>query len=325
MRAPALFGLVAISLQAQSLPPVSDVDYGPIFPRIRVAPGQVTPLRISGVRLLEGDGYRSLLAPPGSPLPKALGGASVMVSRGYFGEAVPQRLFEAAPLFSIEQWSTLCEARPYPDSCLRSIITVQMPFDLPPEPSPTFPLAPQPSLLKVKTGLNETAALRLTVDARRPHIAKSCDKPGGRRDVCDSQLVTSRDGRLLRTRTNLSSGIDLSPGDVAVVYAYGLGRTDPDVTAGFEVTGIVPVRGSLPVRLEWLASNGGVVESREVDPLYAGLTPGTVGLYQINVMIPEIPQGVEQCSSVLRANLRISIPAPATGLEEAVEICIRQN
>lgn len=318
-----MFGLAVISAGAQLLPPVSDIVYGPVLSSIRVAPGQVTPLRIGGVRLLEGDGYQFLLATSGSPLPTSLGAVSVLVSRGYFGEAAPVRNFEPVPIFAIEQWATLCESRNYPDACLSAIITVQMPFDLPPEPSSTFPLAPQPSLLKVKTGTKETAPMRLTVDARRPHIAKSCDKPGGRRDVCDSQLVTSLDGRLLRTRNNPTSGVDLSPGDLAVIYAYGLGRTNPDVTAGLEVIGIVPVRGPLPIRLEWLASNGGVVELREVDPLYAGLTPGTVGLYQINLMIPEIPQGVEQCDSLIRANLRITIAAPALGLADAVEICVR--
>ena len=323
MRTAIAFGLAVIGALAQPVPPVSDIAYGPVPSRIRVAPGQVTPLRIGGVRLLEGDGYQFLLAPPGSPLPPSLGPVSVLVSRGYFGEVAPARTFEPVPIFAIEQWSTLCESQNYTDSCLSAIITVQMPFDLPPEPSSTFPLAPQPSLLKVKTGPKETAPMRLTVDARRPHIAKSCDKPGGRRDVCDSQLVTSTDGRLLRTRNNPSSGIDLAPGDVAVIYAYGLGRTNPDVTAGLEVIGIVPVRSPLPVRLEWLASNGGVVELREVDPLYAGLTPGTVGLYQINLMIPETPQGVEPCGSLVRANLRITIPAAALGPAEAVEICVK--
>jgi uncharacterized protein (TIGR03437 family) len=70
-------------------------------------------------------------------------------------------------------------------------------------------------------------------------------------------------------------------GDVVVIYLTGLGRTTPNPTIG-EIPGYAGVMlalSSLKVTL-----NG-----KAVDPVlikYAGLTPGSCGLYQINLYMP---------------------------------------
>ncbi len=73
------------------------------------------------------------------------------------------------------------------------------------------------------------------------------------------------------------------PGKILVLFALGLGPTDPAVPAGrIPATG-APITS--PVRVFF-----GEIEATRID--YAGLTPTNAGLYQINVLVPEtVPDG----------------------------------
>jgi uncharacterized protein (TIGR03437 family) len=76
-------------------------------------------------------------------------------------------------------------------------------------------------------------------------------------------------------------------GDYIVIYATGLGSVDPIVPAGSLAPGVAPFSviagNSVSVMI------GGVPAAT---PLYVGLTPGAVGLYQINVQVPPgVPSG----------------------------------
>ena len=105
-------------------------------------------------------------------------------------------------------------------------------------------------------------------------------------------IAVNSDGTLpLPTGTNLGSfrGRPARAGDTLVIYAIGLGPTNPQVASGTAapsgplarvdgVTVVVGARGPF----------GGI----NIDPLFAGLSPGFVGLYQINVTLPQgIPTG----------------------------------
>ncbi len=76
-------------------------------------------------------------------------------------------------------------------------------------------------------------------------------------------------------------------GDYIVVYATGLGSVDPVVPAGT----LAPAAGPLSI----IAGNSVAVTIGGVPaatPSYVGLTPGSVGLYQINVQVPSgVPSG----------------------------------
>lgn len=71
------------------------------------------------------------------------------------------------------------------------------------------------------------------------------------------------------------------PGEIIVIYAAGLGRTAPDATQGQLATEAFPIyyASQLQVLLNGTPCPPGSV-------LYAGLTPGFVGLYQINLVLP---------------------------------------
>ena len=76
------------------------------------------------------------------------------------------------------------------------------------------------------------------------------------------------------------------PGDVLTIYGLGFGQTSPAVTAG---------QAAPTSPLAQMASNTkrvffgalALITGAPQDALYVGLTPGLVGLYQINVVVPE--------------------------------------
>jgi uncharacterized protein (TIGR03437 family) len=71
-------------------------------------------------------------------------------------------------------------------------------------------------------------------------------------------------------------------GDTVVVYATGLGRTSPNLAVG-EIPAYAATMlamASLKVTLNGTAVDPSLVK-------YAGLTPGSAGLYQINLYVPE--------------------------------------
>ncbi len=72
----------------------------------------------------------------------------------------------------------------------------------------------------------------------------------------------------------------VKPGDVVLLYATGLGATNPVWQAGEVPTAVAPTRDTVTVTV------GGTTLAAS-DVLYAGVSPGSIsGLYQINVRIP---------------------------------------
>jgi uncharacterized protein (TIGR03437 family) len=80
-------------------------------------------------------------------------------------------------------------------------------------------------------------------------------------------------------------------GETVIVYAFGLGATTPAVASGVAAPSNPLGVTTAAYRVQFGATGpfGGGVQAT---PLYAGLTPNFVGLYQINVTIPEdAPRG----------------------------------
>ena len=84
-------------------------------------------------------------------------------------------------------------------------------------------------------------------------------------------IVTDRHGQLINP-TN-----PLRPGDVAIIYCAGLGQVQPSVADGAAATGLTHTTNPVAVKLA----------DKPAEVLFAGLTPGFVGLYQVNAVVPE--------------------------------------
>jgi uncharacterized protein (TIGR03437 family) len=80
------------------------------------------------------------------------------------------------------------------------------------------------------------------------------------------------------------------PGDTLIIYAIGLGQTDPGATTGAAATSSPLEVIDPPV---FITFGGAFTPSLAVTPLFTGLAPGYVGEYQINVTLPaDIPTGL---------------------------------
>ncbi len=93
-------------------------------------------------------------------------------------------------------------------------------------------------------------------------------------------IVRADDGQLI-TPTN-----PIHYNDTIVIYATGLGRTAPAVESG---------QPAPPDALSYaIIAPDVTLGGRSLTVLYAGLVPGSVGLYQINAAVPGgVPQGLE--------------------------------
>jgi uncharacterized protein (TIGR03437 family) len=77
----------------------------------------------------------------------------------------------------------------------------------------------------------------------------------------------------------VDAGHPAKPGEFLVIYLVGMGATNPSVDSG----GISPVA---PVTLQPTLT----VDGQTATIIYAGLTPGFAGLYQINFQVPASAQ-----------------------------------
>jgi uncharacterized protein (TIGR03437 family) len=75
----------------------------------------------------------------------------------------------------------------------------------------------------------------------------------------------------------------VSPGGYVVLYATGLGQTDHPVEDGAGPPDGVLCRALADVTVK--------IGGKDAEVLYAGLTPGFVGLAQINLKVPDVPAG----------------------------------
>jgi uncharacterized protein (TIGR03437 family) len=88
-------------------------------------------------------------------------------------------------------------------------------------------------------------------------------------------------------------------GDVLTIYAIGLGPTSPAVATNVAAPGAEPLArlttcpASSPCSAPVVNFGGGIFGAATATPSYAGLSPGSVGLYQVNVAIPAgVPSGL---------------------------------
>jgi uncharacterized protein (TIGR03437 family) len=74
------------------------------------------------------------------------------------------------------------------------------------------------------------------------------------------------------------------PGELVTIYCISLGATNPPVSPGLAATGTAAAV-NVP------AINIGGLPLPASNLLYAGMTPGIAGLYQLNIRLPDLPDG----------------------------------
>jgi uncharacterized protein (TIGR03437 family) len=309
---------------------------------VRVAPGQVIAVFLRNTQTLlplnfNGLGYRYVLA-ESVPLPTSLAGFSARVELESLGAVV---VSVPAPILAVHQLPICANTAPFPPGgipalpeCYVTALTLQVPFSVrPPLPHPAAPSAFK--LVASEGGADSTSVL-LNVKQDNIHIVSLCDRTGvsngygtaGSPTFC-APIATHLDGSLINTESTVK------PAEVIVLYAYGMGLTFPDPPPAGSPTPIPgpQVTSSLRIQFDFRPSAGPSIP--EVNPkdttpspiLFAGLAPGQVGLYQINVKLPDVFPPVVPCGGSVSnfmgnvlSNLTINISGASS--YDGAQICV---
>ena len=256
---------------------------------ISVSPGQITTFFVSGLDI-------DLTRPQNAstlPLPLSLAGISVTMK---------QSQSYAAPILAVQRLA-LCSvgagAGPTtPPECLVGAITLQVPYELSPVPAPNASGTASADVVVSQDGA-ASKAFTVFVTTDNLHVLSTCDSfPSKQSGICRS-VVTHTDGTLL------TADSPALPGETVVVYAYGLGQTSQTpITGQASPTPAATLSSPLYLQFDFTSNarpsppfinRASIIPSPT--PVFAGLTPGQVGLYQINVTIPRTIPGVDKCGS----------------------------
>jgi len=288
------FTVVSLATVSAQTPILMKAGYSAPTP-IPVAPGQVITLYISGTKTVLPPQNQSIRAAT-TPLPATLGGFAVTVRQG--NKTYP------APLLSVAQTPNCTDANQTSPDCITTALTLQIPFEIA-SVSVLIQAAQTPGDLSVNDNGTESGHFPIAVITDNIHVLTLCDLRAGSflPSPCPA-IVTHADG------TMVFSTSPAVPGETLVLYAYGLGPTTPAVKTGESTPILVPdvldpfsapvVSNDFKVQFDFRpnarASIPYLAQGRIPTPDFVGLTPGQVGLYQINVKIPATVPAIPACT-----------------------------
>lgn len=135
---------------------------------------------------------------------------------------------------------------------------------------------PGPATVSVTYNGQTGNTVSTTIAARAPRILKL--------NTANYGIIVNGDGSFPMPAT---PGLNAHParvGDVLVIYAIGLGATNPAVPDG----AASPASPLAATDLPTVTFGGGFASTPvQAQVLFSGLSPGYVGLYQINVIVPQ--------------------------------------
>jgi uncharacterized protein (TIGR03437 family) len=134
----------------------------------------------------------------------------------------------------------------------------------------------KPGQINVRVVLNGIAGPAVPVDL-------AAASPAMYQLDAQTVIATRLDGSLVK------AAAPARPSDLVILYATGLGDTQPPPIDSNIATTAAPLRqmDDFKVLLDGVAVDRGLI-------LYAGLAPGFAGLYQINVRLPDAVGGNPQ-------------------------------
>ena len=208
-------------------------------------------------------------------------------------------------------------------------ITVEIPFDLNAN-------AGSSSVAGVTVSANgaPSALFPLQPMTDNIHVLTTCDTVLGSPTTGTSgcaAMVTHPDGSIV------SASSPAIPGETVVIYAVGLGQTNPLMQTGTATPNPPPIIGNsisnLGVQFDFNPNagpsrpytlGGGPSSFPPKVATFVGLTPGYAGLYQINVPIPSLPSlPPPVCIGNVVSNLTINLGGQTSF--DGAPICVRAN
>ena len=258
---------------------------------IIVAPGQVISFFVQGI----GANLTKRVIAASMPWPTSLAGISAT-----FSQVVTSPL----PILAVQPINGCFDTTQAGCTSRYVAVTVQIPYRIGVVNPSSAALTLNPPGHVV---FSENSSIAASVDVipyvDQVHILRQCDLPmGPDYGFCSPQLpgfqaIAHADGK------RVSYSNPAKAGEHLIVYASGLGyvsNADSYLAIGYvpdkpEPTAI-GIRVSFDPRPNALASRPAKNDPNTVDPEFAGLIPGFIGLYQINVVVPPLPEGSPRCT-----------------------------
>jgi uncharacterized protein (TIGR03437 family) len=197
-------------------------------------------------------------------------------------------------------------------------LTVQIPFEIS-QPCPAPNVCSDvlvPTEIYVNVNGTPESFYVVTPQFDRVHILTACDAAAGGNGIGSLNgwpcppMVTHADGSAVTAPSPAQGGEEL------VLYAVGLGPTTTLVPTGTAPTTAVPTQETFQLDFNFapnvvaalpIPPSMNVLVSKYAVPLFSGLVPGYVGLYQINFVVPPPPAGTVTCGGAIRSNLTVSV------------------
>ena len=285
---------------------------------VTVAPGQVITFFVDGI----GASLNASVRAESTPLPTQLAGITATLIQ--FNPPVPVPIFAIEPISPCAD-STQIGCSPY------TAVTVQLPFEMQAE-DPTMPRGVPVGSAQLVFAENGAIAAKIDLISLvdEIHLVRTCDVLYTNRELTCRPVVTHPDGTLV------SGENPAHQGEEVVLYTFGLGAAAGAAT-GQAPTKPLPTARSFTVSFDArqnalasrpqiesnLAGNDGTPTA-----IFVGLTPGYVGLYQVNVIVPSLPLEALPCYPVsilngvqIESNLTINIGGSASF--DGVGVCVQ--
>jgi uncharacterized protein (TIGR03437 family) len=297
---------------------------------LTVAPGQVMTLQVTGLKAV----LPSPLKSTASPLPTVLSGISVSLT-----QYIPKTVSFAVPLIAISQRSFCSDPSSASPDCRITFITLQIPFELTFFQNPLavdWPLCPSAdghcpkTELQVSENGTVSRAFAVMPVGDNIHIITDCDLKafgsvefaipfefsigGGTYPTCQS-IATHADG------TPISHNAPAMASEIVVLYAWGIGPTQPLVKTGELTPAPASPTWANDVQFNFSPNTSpskpyaGIFPfAFEFHPRFIGLVQNEIGLYQINVKLPDTFPKVQPCDAArdlrnypIQSNLTITV------------------
>ncbi len=262
---------------------------------VSAAPGQILTVFVTGL------GISSTGHAPAGALPATLAGVTATLQQG--GSDI------SAPVMDVRPASTCPDltAPATPPCTTLTAVMLQIPYEL----VPLCPLCATPALLPpaelfVSANGQSSAPIELNALADQVHVLTACDivlapvgtpPPSNTTGLPCASIVTHADGSLV------SASKPANAGETLTAWAVGLGQTNPAASTGQPVTGAAPTTQTFSLDFNYTVNAlavkpyTGEPDVKPPQPLYAGLAPGYLGLYQVNFVVPPAPpNGIPRCA-----------------------------
>jgi len=320
LRRVLLYALFSTTVCAQSSLSLAGAGYQSPTP-IQAAPGQVLTVFLTGAQTVLPvlSGIRGQWA-SGAPLPTTLAGFSASLTQN-----IPA-LSKQLPLFSVMQTDICSDQTASSPDCMLTSLTLQLPSDMAvPNPGSAQPVPQITQLVIAENGRTSETFLVVPVQ-EKSHIVTSCDTVLRNPTATCTPAITHADG------TPVSASAPAKVGEILVMYVLGMGSTSPLVPEGQATPTPAPtVTTQFSIGFDYvnplplLPSATVPADAAPALPfLFVGLTPGQIGLYQVNFVVQPPGFSALSCPQQINpTNVTVALVHGASPTaSDAAKICI---